>query len=139
MLHCVELCDPWTVAHQVPLSMGFSQQEYWSRVSFPPPGDLPNLGIEPVSLTALAGEFFTASTMWEGLSVGWIAHSLSHFSHVQLFVIPQTVAQQASLSMGFPRQEYWSGFPFPSLRDLPDPGIKPTSSVPPHCRQILYH
>ena len=41
--------------------------------------------------------------------------------------------------MGFPRQEYWSGFPFPSPRDLPDPGIKPTPPVPPHCRQILYH
>ena len=61
MLHCVELCDPWTVAHQVPLSMGFSQQEYWSRVSFPPPGDLPNLGTKPTSLesSSLAGGFFT--------------------------------------------------------------------------------
>ena len=56
-------------------------------MSFPPPGIL-NLGIEPVSLTALAGEFFMASTTWEGLSMGWIAHSLSRFSHVQLLVIP---------------------------------------------------
>ena len=40
---------------------------------------------------------------------------------------PWTVACQASLSMGFPRQEYWSGFPFPSPGDLPDPGIKPVS------------
>ena len=38
-----------------------------------------------------------------------------------------TVVHQASLSMGFSRQEYWSGLPFPSPRDLPDPGIKPTS------------
>ena len=43
------------------------------------------------------------------------------------FVIPWTVARQASLSMGFPRQEYWSGLPFPSPGDLPDPGIEPGS------------
>ena len=42
-------------------------------------------------------------------------------------VTPWTVACQAPLSMGFPRQEYWSGFPFPSPGDFPDPGIKPTS------------
>ena len=40
---------PWTVAHQAPLSMGFSRQEYWSEVPFPPPGDLPNPGIKPES------------------------------------------------------------------------------------------
>ena len=43
------------------------------------------------------------------------------------FATPWTVACQAPLSMGFPRQEYWSGLPFPSLGDLPDPGIKPAS------------
>ena len=46
---------------------------------------------------------------------------------VQLFVTPWTRAHQAPLSMGFPRQEYWSGFPFPTSWDLPDPGIEPTS------------
>ena len=45
-------------------------------------------------------------------------------SCVQLFVTPRTVAQ-APLSMGFPRQKYWSGLPFPSLGDLPDPGTEP--------------
>ena len=49
---------PWTVAHQAPLSMGFPRQEYWSGLRFPPPGDLPNPGIEPAS-PALAGRFFT--------------------------------------------------------------------------------
>ena len=44
-------------------------------------------------------------------------------------VTPWTVARQAPLSMGFPRQEYWSGFPFPSPGDLPDPGTEPTSPV----------
>ena len=43
------------------------------------------------------------------------------------FVTPWTVARQASLSMGFTRQEYWSGLPFPSPEDLRDPGIKPMS------------
>ena len=46
-------------------------------------------------------------------------------SRVRLFVTPWTVAYQAPLSMGFSRQEYWSGLPFPSPGDLPDPGIKP--------------
>ena len=45
---------PWTVAHQAPLSMGFSSQEYWSGLPFPPPGDLPNPGIEPASLISPA-------------------------------------------------------------------------------------
>ena len=49
------------------------------------------------------------------------------------------IACQATLSMGFPRQEYWSGFPFPSPGDLPDAGIKPASFGSPVCRWILYH
>ena len=48
-------------------------------------------------------------------------------SHVRLFVTPWAVAHQASPSMGFSRQEYWSGLPFPSPGDLPDPGIEPRS------------
>ena len=58
----------WTVIYQAPLSMGFSRQEYWSGLpgedpGNPPPGNLPNPGIEPVSLKspALAGRFFTTS------------------------------------------------------------------------------
>ena len=52
---------------------------------------------------------------------------LSCFSHVQLFAALWTVAHQAPLSMGFARQKYCSGLPFPSPRDLPDPGIEPVS------------
>ena len=48
----------------------------------------------------------------------------SCFSCIHLFVTPWAVAHQAPLSMGFPRQEYWSGLPFPSPGDVPDPGIK---------------
>ena len=55
----------------------------------------------------------------------------SHFSHLQLFVTPWTIAVQAPLSMGFSRQEYWSGLPFPSPGDLPNPGIVPVSPVVP--------
>ena len=46
-----------------------------------------------------------------------------------LTFIPWTVTNQTHLSMGFPRQEYWSTFPFPSTGDLPDPGIEPTSMI----------
>ena len=57
----------WSVAHQAPLSMGFSRQEYWSGLSFPSPGDLPDPGIKPASLKspALAGRFFTTMATWE--------------------------------------------------------------------------
>ena len=56
----------WTVACQSPLSMGFSRQEYWSGLSFLSPGDLPNPGIDPVSLMspASAGGFLTTSAPW---------------------------------------------------------------------------
>ena len=52
---------------------------------------------------------------------------LSPFSHVRLSVTPWTGARQAPLSVGVSRQEYWSGLPFPSPGDLPNPGIKPGS------------
>ena len=52
---------------------------------------------------------------------------LKSFSRVRLFATPWTVACQAPLSLGFSRQEYWSGLPFPSPGDLPDPGIEPGS------------
>ena len=52
---------------------------------------------------------------------------MKSLSRVRLFATPWTVAYQASPSMGFSRQEYWSGFSFPSSGDLPDPGIEPTS------------
>ena len=55
----------------------------------------------------------------------------SHVSRVHLFATPWTVAQQASLSMGFSRQQYWSGLPCPLPGDLPDPGIKPTTLTSP--------
>ena len=56
---------------------------------------------------------------------------LSCFSRIQLFVTPWTLARQPPLSMGFSRQEYWSGLPCPPPGDLPNPGIKPTSLASP--------
>ena len=52
---------------------------------------------------------------------------MKSLSRVRLFVTPWTVAYHASPSMGFSRQEYWSGLPFPSPGDLPNPGIEPGS------------
>ena len=54
---------------------------------------------------------------------------LSRFRSVQLLKIPWTIALQAPLSMEFSRQEYWSGLPFPSPEDLPNPGIESMSPV----------
>ena len=56
---------------------------------------------------------------------------LSHFSRVQLFVTPWTIACTAPFSIGFSQQEYWSGLPFPSSWFLPKPGIEPASSASP--------
>ena len=162
----------WTVAHEAPLSMEFSRQEYWKGLPFPPPGDLPDLRNEPLSPAslALAGRFLTAelpekhsspvddalkgfefhlqcdlwlhapSTRWHGELLQPSACSLarntssqgkrqvkcfgfntlllllllSHFSRVRLCVTPLLAAHQAHPSLGFSRQEHWSGLPFPS-------------------------
>ena len=78
---------PWTMACQAPLSMGFSRQEHWSGLPFPSP--------------AIKYE------VSEGSEVKLL-------SRVRLFATPWTVTSQAPPSMGFSRQEYWSGVPFPS-------------------------
>ena len=54
---------------------------------------------------------------------------LGRLSHVRLLATLWTVARQAALSVGFSRREYWSGWPFPSPADPPDPGIEPASPV----------
>ena len=64
---------------------------------------------------------------------------LNHFTCVQLCTTLRTVACQACMSMGFSRQEYWSGLPFPSPGDLPDQGFKPPSHVSCIGRRVLYH
>ena len=65
---------------------------------------------------------------------------LTRFSHIQLFVTLWTATLQAPLSMGFPRQEYWNGLPFPSSGDLPNLGIEPVSLTSPALAGgVLYH
>ena len=85
MLSYVQLfATLWTVAHQIPLSMGFSRQEYWSGLLCPPQQDLPNPGIGPLSLTspALAGGFFTTSATWGALiCCNSVAKSCSTLCH----------------------------------------------------------
>ena len=67
----------------------------------------------------------TSGNHWSVLCIS--ACMLSHFTHIHLLLTLWTVARQAPLSVEFPRQEYWSGVPFPPPGDLPDPGIEPTS------------
>ena len=189
------LATLWTVAHQAPLSIGFSRQEYWSGLPFPSPGDFPDPEIEPTSLVspALAGRFFNTSATLEGLNqkflssakatlswthcsgflaftvhlelvntdtkAQWLPSQQVGCSHVSFlstrsfsnclcavlscsdcvwfFATPWTVALQAPLSMGFSRQEYWSGKQEYALQ-----GIIPTQGSNPgllHCRQTLYY
>ena len=122
-----------TVARQTPLSTGSSRQEYCSGLPFLPPGDLPDLGIKPMSLVspALAGGFFTISATWETLRCTMRVCMLGRFSRVQLFTTLWAVAHRAPLSMEFSRQEYWSVLPSPPPGDLPYSGIKPASLMSP--------
>ena len=82
------------------------------------------------SMVILLRAFSRAPQMhlWVAFGVG---HVLSCFSHVWLFASPWSVAHQASLSMGFCRQGYWSALPCPPPGDLPVPGIKPASLMSP--------
>ena len=71
----------WTIAHQAPLSMKFSKQEYLRGLPFFPPGDLPNPGIEPLSFMspAFAAWLFTTSTTWEAHEMHLMLTPNSHF------------------------------------------------------------
>ena len=104
----------WTISHQVPLSMGFSRQEHWSGLPFPPPGDLLTQGSNP-------GLLCCRKILYCLSHQGSLYHShsqilskkrtcmLSSFSHVQLSGTLWTIALQVPLSMEFSKQKYWSG------------------------------
>ena len=102
---------PWTVACQAPLSMEFSRQEYWSGLLCPLPEDLTNPGIELASnmSPALAGGFFTTSATWEVCICEHVRAKLC-----LILYEPMDCSLWAPLSMGFSRQEYWSGLLCPS-------------------------
>ena len=80
---CPTLVTPWTIAHQAPLSMGFSRQEYWSGLPFPSPGDLPDTGIEPWSpaLQALFTVWATRGSLRIAVSQNSISLHLIQKSH----------------------------------------------------------
>ena len=112
MLSRVRLfATPWTAACQAPLSMGFSRHEYWSGLPLPPPGDLPDPGTQLQSPVppVLAGRFFTVTHF-----IRLLLLLLSCFSRVRLCATPEMAAHHALPSLGFSRQEHWSGLPFPS-------------------------
>ena len=100
VLSRVRLCDPKDCSPQAPLSMGFSRQEYWSGLPFPPPGDLPDPVIQLTSPgpPALAGEFFTTSATCEAPH-----SSLLPFSPVSL----SANKDPSSQSYGFPSGHVW--------------------------------
>ena len=88
---------PGTVGHQAPLSTGLSRQQYWSGLPRPPPGDLPDPGLEPKSLVspALAGGFFTAGATWEALKTrvqAWILKYVSLLNNADRHVSLQRVS-----------------------------------------------
>ena len=82
---------PWTAARQAPLSMGFSRQGHWSRLPFPSSGDLPNPGIEPVSLASptRAARFFTTSATWEALHLQSLSGVYSRNRHWLQLILEQ--------------------------------------------------
>ena len=132
MLSCVcsvvsNSAIPRTVAHQDPLSMEFYRQEYWRELPLPIPGDLPDPGTELESWHLLhwQADSLPLSHLESPSTVH--THTQKSLSRVRLFATPWIVAHQAPQSMGFSRHEYWSGLPFPSPGDLPDPGIEPGS------------
>ena len=108
---------PWTVAHQAPLSMGFSRQEYWSRLPFPSPGDLPDPEIKLRSPTLQADSLpseppgkpnyynilYTTYSLYTIIDLS-VQFSLVHsLSRVRLFATPWIAARQASLSITISR------------------------------------
>ena len=88
---CPTLYNPWTVAHQAPLSVGFPRQEYWSGLSFPSPGELLNLGIKPRSPELQADSLLSEPP---GRPNGHRAHfksGLSHFKILTLIIFAKTL------------------------------------------------
>ena len=110
---------PWNVARQTPLSLGFPRQDTGVGGRFLLQGIFPTRGLNLRLLHWQADSL--------PLTLMLLLLLLSRFSRVQLFVTPWTVAHQALLSMGFPRQKYWSRLPCPPPGDLPNKWIEPAS------------
>ena len=106
------------------------------RLSVPPWASAPPCWCESASVAVVSGSEESGLTACPGHS---LAKYVCMLSCVQLFATPWTVAHQIPLSVEFSRQEYWSGFPFPSPGDLPYTGIKPVSPVPPALAGMPLH
>ena len=106
-VHVGLLATPWTVALQASLSMSFSRQEYWSGLPCPPPGDLPEPGIELTSLISpvLTGSFFTTSGTWEAL------FSLHHIIIINIYLPLHTYSEKAVLAWRIPGMGEPGGLP----------------------------
>ena len=162
LLSCVQLfATPWTAAHQAPLSRGFPRQEYLSglqaclHVIFPTQGSNLHLlvlmhwqvGSLPLAPSGvLPGDSVGKESSCHAGDLGSIPGSgrfpseVKSPSRVRLFATPWTVAYQAPLSMGFSRQEDWSGLPFPSPGESFQPRDRTCISyVPCIGNRILYH
>ena len=125
---------PWTVACQAPLSMRFPRQECWSGLPFPSPGESSQTR-DWTHVSCIARRFLTAVQL--GKPELCYACKLSH---IWLLETPWTIGHQGPLSMGFPRQEYWSELPCPLPGDLSDPGIEPRSlATPALAGRFIHH
>ena len=137
MLSCFShvwlLATLWTVAHQAPLWVGFSRQEYWSGLLCPPSGDLPNTGIKPMSLMSpkLAGRFFTTSTTWEAPKV-----KVLHAQFVGTLWDPMDCSPPGSSVHGILQGKHARVDCHSLLQGVfPTQGLNPSLA---YCRQILY-
>ena len=135
---CLTLCNPMDCSPPGPSVHGIFQARVleWVAISFSRGSSQPR---DWTQVSCIAGRRFTIWSTREELQGIFLTNNhipfcepreaniytntcvLSHFSHVYLFSTLWTVAYQAPLSMGFPKQEYWSRLPFPSPGDLPDP------------------
>jgi len=120
---CALFATPWTVAHQAPLSMGFSRQEYWGGLPRCPSGDLSDSGVEPLS-SALAGRFFTTLTNFKVRSKNWV--KTMPFWKIQLnsinlnfLILPVCVIPSIQLFVEWK----WQLIQQPSFFDHHNPGL----------------
>ena len=131
------LSTPWTIAHQAPLSMGFSRQEDWSGLPFPSPGDLPNPGIKPGLLHCRQMIYWLSCEGSPALTYGIDISSVDSLSCVRLFSTPGIAAHQASLSI----TNSWSSLGLTSIESVMPSShlilcrpLLPLPSIPPSIR-----
>ena len=135
---CLTLWDPMDCSCRASLSMGFSRQECWSGCHFLLQGILPTQGLNPISCISCIGRqilyhcHYLGSPALKVLPLIYTIFNMKESESVSHSVLSDfdtlwTVVLQPPLPMGFSWQEYWSGLPFHSPGDLPDPGTKPGS------------